>query len=270
MAGDWIPIRTDLDEDPAVVGIASILNVSETQVIGWLWKFWSVASRQTTNGLLPYFTLNKVDGIVGRQGFAAALEAVAWLHRRSDSLEIPNFEHWLSESAKKRFQEAVKKRKQRLKNVPLVEGQMSPKSGDKKGTPVLSSPVLSSFEKEKGGVGEKGKTFCKPSIEEVKAYCLERKNEVDAERFIAYYESNGWRVGRNPMKSWKAAICSWEKNGVQNGSFGSHERGLGQVGRVRSADHAAQVEAKLQREALQARQGQPKTLFNGVSECHGD
>lgn len=55
--------------------------------------------------------------------------------------------------------------------------------------------------------------FVPPTLEEVKAYCKERNNTVDAEHFINYYTSNGWQVGRNKMKDWKAAIRTWEKNG---------------------------------------------------------
>ena len=54
--------------------------------------------------------------------------------------------------------------------------------------------------------------FTPPTVEEVKAYCKERQNHVDAERFVDYYTSNGWRVGKNPMKDWKAAIRTWEKS----------------------------------------------------------
>ena len=53
--------------------------------------------------------------------------------------------------------------------------------------------------------------FNKPKIEDVKIYCLERKNNVDAEMFIDHYESNGWKVGKNKMKDWKASIRTWEK-----------------------------------------------------------
>ncbi len=53
--------------------------------------------------------------------------------------------------------------------------------------------------------------FSPPTIDEVKAYCLERNNHVDAERFIDYYTSNGWKVGKNPMKDWKAAVRTWER-----------------------------------------------------------
>ena len=55
--------------------------------------------------------------------------------------------------------------------------------------------------------------FKKPTIEEIKAYCEERNNNIDAEQFFNYYESNGWRVGKNPMKSWQACVRTWEKNG---------------------------------------------------------
>ena len=53
--------------------------------------------------------------------------------------------------------------------------------------------------------------FKKPTLDEVKNYCLERNNNIDAEAFIAYYESKGWMVGSGKMKKWKAAIVTWEK-----------------------------------------------------------
>ena len=54
-----------------------------------------------------------------------------------------------------------------------------------------------------------------PTLEDVKAYCNERNNRVDPERFIDYYTSNGWKVGKNPMKDWKAAVRTWERSDVQ-------------------------------------------------------
>ena len=56
--------------------------------------------------------------------------------------------------------------------------------------------------------------FVPPTLEDVRAYCAERRNAVDPQAWIDHYESNGWRVGRNPMKSWKAAVRTWEKNGL--------------------------------------------------------
>lgn len=65
---------------------------------------------------------------------------------------------------------------------------------------------------EKKGDGAR-KRFQKPSIEEVTDYCRSRKNAVDPQRWLDHYESNGWKVGKNPMKDWRAAVRTWEKNG---------------------------------------------------------
>lgn len=80
-------------------------------------------------------------------------------------------------------------------------------------------------EKTKANAKEKAKEsvletpsgrFHAPTREEVAAYCLERGNKVDPERWFDYYSSNGWRVGKNPMKDWKAAVRTWERQDGQN------------------------------------------------------
>ena len=58
----------------------------------------------------------------------------------------------------------------------------------------------------------KAKRFVKPTLSEIEQYCIERKNNVNAEQFFDYYESNGWRVGKNSMKDWKAAVRTWERS----------------------------------------------------------
>ena len=70
------------------------------------------------------------------------------------------------------------------------------------------------------------KRFSAPTLEEVKAYCLERENKVDAERFVDYYTSNGWKVGKNPMKDWKSAVRQWERNEYTQGGL-TNERNNG-------------------------------------------
>lgn len=58
----------------------------------------------------------------------------------------------------------------------------------------------------------KAKRFVKPTLSEIKQYCIERNNNVNAEHFFDYYESNGWKVGKNSMKDWKAAVRTWERS----------------------------------------------------------
>lgn len=55
------------------------------------------------------------------------------------------------------------------------------------------------------------KRFIPPSVEEVAAYCRERGNNVDAQTFVDFYSSKGWRVGNSPMKDWKACVRTWER-----------------------------------------------------------
>lgn len=62
---------------------------------------------------------------------------------------------------------------------------------------------------------EKKPRFTKPTIDEIRAYCEERNNGIDAEYFYAHYESKGWLVGKTPMKNWKMAVITWEKNNKQ-------------------------------------------------------
>lgn len=56
------------------------------------------------------------------------------------------------------------------------------------------------------------KVFSPPTVDEVKAYCAERNNGVDAQSFVDFYASKGWVVGKSPMKDWKAAVRTWERS----------------------------------------------------------
>jgi len=62
-------------------------------------------------------------------------------------------------------------------------------------------------------IKEPKKKTIPPLIDDVKVYCQERKNNIDPEAWMAYYNSNGWMVGKNKMRDWKAAIITWEKRG---------------------------------------------------------
>ena len=132
-------------------------------------------------------------------------------------LDIQNF---IGESST----EADRKRTYRAKldRDRTKVGQMSLKCPDKS-TPEIELEIRDRVKdidnKEKNNIkkesaGAHNKKFVKPTVEEVKEYCQERKNSVDANRFVDYYEANGWKVGRNSMKDWKAAVRTWERREV--------------------------------------------------------
>lgn len=56
------------------------------------------------------------------------------------------------------------------------------------------------------------KRFSKPMVEEVAAYCKERNNNVDPQRFWNFYEAKGWKIGKSPMKDWRACVRTWESD----------------------------------------------------------
>lgn len=58
--------------------------------------------------------------------------------------------------------------------------------------------------------------FVKPSVEEIAAYCSQRDNGINAQEFADHYEANGWKVGKTPMKDWKAAVRTWEHTRSKN------------------------------------------------------
>lgn len=74
-----------------------------------------------------------------------------------------------------------------------------------------NNKVIENIEENKEENNNKGR-FVIPTIQEVSNYCRERGNSVDPQRFIDYYSANGWMVGKNKMKDWKAAVRTWEAN----------------------------------------------------------
>ena len=95
---------------------------------------------------------------------------------------------------------------------------------EKDNVPLLSSKCPTEIEKDKEididkekECNKPQKRFTKPTLEEVQAYCQERNNNVDAQRWYNHYEAVGWKVGKNPMKDWKASVRTWER-GETNGN----------------------------------------------------
>jgi uncharacterized protein YdaU (DUF1376 family) len=78
--------------------------------------------------------------------------------------------------------------------------------------PITKEPVVKA----------KPKRFAPPCMQEVVDYCKQRSNFVDPQRFIDYYTSNGWKVGKNPMKDWKAAVRNWESKSNQSTASPKH------------------------------------------------
>ena len=72
------------------------------------------------------------------------------------------------------------------------------------------------YQESKSSTTRTREKFIPPTLEDVAAYCRERNNNVDPQRWLDHYTSNGWRVGKNPMKDWRAAVRTWERSGFND------------------------------------------------------
>ena len=77
--------------------------------------------------------------------------------------------------------------------------------------PTSNRPQLNKDNKEQQGVKTR-KRFTPPAVEDVEAYCRERGNAVDAQRFVDFYTASGWMRGKTPIRDWKACVRTWERN----------------------------------------------------------
>ena len=110
MAGDWLPMRLDLDDDPAVIQIAAATGLDEFGVVGRLLKLWGWANRNTADGNAEGnargVTESWVDRYTNTPGFAAAMVAAGWLAPAAGGgagvMCFPNFDRWNTKGAKQR------------------------------------------------------------------------------------------------------------------------------------------------------------------------
>lgn len=85
------------------------------------------------------------------------------------------------------------------------------------------------------------KRFTPPTVDEVQAYCTERGNRVDAQRFVDFYASKGWLVGKSKMRDWRAAVRNWERREESGAaSQGAHSGGLHAI--PSSADYESGID----------------------------
>ena len=104
-----------------------------------------------------------------------------------------------------------------VSDAPMLEkpAQDSPTQD----SPPLEKPQLQINDETKERVNQEKRLeasptrsrFVPPSVEEVQAYCAERRNDVDARRFVDYYSASGWKRGKTPIKDWKACVRTWER-----------------------------------------------------------
>ena len=108
------------------------------------------------------------------------------------------------------YQNRLKSEKELGNALPEESCKESCKKSNRKSTPELELEKEIEKEREKGK--KAGSRFVPPTLEEVSAFIAENNYRVNAEKFIDYYNANGWMVGKTKMKDWKAAVRNWHRN----------------------------------------------------------
>lgn len=125
MAGDWIKMRSDLSDDPAVFKIASVLKLDRFSVVGRLHAFWAWADKHAVDGRVDGASSLLVDDVVRGEGFADALVQVGWLLTGEDWLEVPNHDRHNGQSAKERALKNARQARWRQGKDESVDGSSS-------------------------------------------------------------------------------------------------------------------------------------------------
>lgn len=126
-----------------------------------------------------------------------------------------------SQSLRDRMQVMLDKKLQQ-KLAGIKSGEVRRMKALSSGNQEITNDLRTTFERplnnemkrneiKKKGIKKKADAFRPPQLSEIEAYCRDRGNNVDSEKFYNFYQSKGWMVGKNKMKDWKAAVRTWEK-----------------------------------------------------------
>lgn len=180
--------------------MARQLGIEADAVVGKLIRVWSWASRNCpASGRTDVRALSAIDRVAFASGFAEAMRAAGWLVIEGDAVTFPNFDRHCSQTAKERALDQRRKRESRKNSSGDCPAKNRTETGPEK-------------RREERDTTKSGISIVRPSIEEVAAYCRERGSRVDPQAWMDHYSANGWKVGRNPMKDWKAAVRQWERH----------------------------------------------------------
>lgn len=244
----WIKIVTDIFDDEKILLIESMPDCDSIIVI-WF-KLLCLAGKQNNGGVFMLsdriaYTDEMFATIFRRPVNTVRLalktfEQYGMIEIINNTVTIPNWEKHQAldqlENKKAYMREYMRNKREKQKQLALSAGEVTEQEETqdncKANSKTNCKSNVSCLDKEIDKeididiiMGDKSpkkapKRFVPPSVDEVRAYCQERGNNVDAERFVDYYTSNGWHVGKNPMKDWRAAVRTWERHGWNGYGYG--------------------------------------------------
>lgn len=221
----WIKIVTDIFDDEKMLLIESLPDADGIIVV-WF-KLLCLAGKQNNSGVfvlndkIPY--TDKMLATIFRKKESTVRMALETFERFGmveivdGVITIPNWEKHQSLERLDKIREQTRARvaNHREKQKLLADCNVTCNAD------VTECNATDKIREDKNrldnNIEGKRKRFTPPTVSDVRAYCAERGNNVDAQRFVDFYTSNGWLVGKNYMKDWKAAVRTWEqRNGKKD------------------------------------------------------
>lgn len=180
----WIKMRMGLATHPKVVRIASALGADRLRAVGGLYAVWSIADEHTEDGILAGYTAEMLDEAVGFPGIARSMQTVDWLTVEEKGLSIPRFEEHNGQSAKRRAEDAKRKKYVR---------EMSAQKADKNRTRVRERERSNTPLPPSGAFLRFWAAWPRHHRKQAQGKCWERwrKDDLDqvAEKIIAHVEA---------------------------------------------------------------------------------
>lgn len=161
-------------------------------------KYWTYNSRRAYRELFPYMSERQID-----TAFKKLIEADLVITGRYNKIAYDRT-LWY----------ALTQKGESILHFDGMEEAETQKGNGQNASPIpdINTDNIPDIKQIKS-IGDKPRPrFTPPTIDEVKEYCQERNNAVNAEKFVDYYTANGWKVGKNSMKDWRAAVRNWERS----------------------------------------------------------
>lgn len=234
---EWIKIRTNIFDHRKIKQIETLPD-GDAIIVIWL-KMLCLAGATNNDGLI-YLTkdIPYTDEMLASEFHRPlalirlalqTFEQLGMIERYDSVYAISNWEKYQSLEGAEKVREQTRKRvenwRERQKQIgnvtSNVTGNVTVTQKEKEKEKEKERSKEKEIEKEKESFkkeinqersDEKAKRFTPPTIEEVSSYIAEKGYSVDADRFIDFYESKGWMVGKNKMKDWKASVRTWQNS----------------------------------------------------------
>ena len=218
----WIKIVVDIFDDEKIKLIEDLPDY-DSIIVCWF-KLLCLAGKQNNFGILmlndriPY-TDEMLASVFRRplQTVRLALETFeqfGMIEVINGTITIPNWEKHQNLDKMEEVREQTRKRVQRYRERQrlLAESNVTETVTVTDSNAIdIDKDIDTDIENIKAGKPQRAPAFKPPTVEEVAAYCRERNNGIDPEAFVNFYKSKGWKVGKDKMTDWKAAVITWEK-----------------------------------------------------------